>query len=304
MMHQSSFKLCWIIFLVSNGNNANGRYFGPLRRHEEAAQSLQLINFFEEDEAFWSRSMRDMSLSTGQPTPTPLPPTPTPHPTDIISPTSKPATSQPTVERILLYSNDFETPKQTVDRIDSFCNIDQRGINTFYGTEENMFKQRNTVEVFLVSNSMWNSSVPYSDQQEVAGSYAISMLSTNEDDLLGLGFETSGKAFVNIAMDISSIDITCAGGPFGIDNPIFRVSLLDDPSGTVPLTGIVLDSANMTGTVGPNQWTFLWTRNSISLKATGSTTGRVSVVFDLLQSGYGALDNLLIQASDEPGSAQ
>jgi hypothetical protein len=128
------------------------------------------------------------------------------------------------------------------------------------------------------------------------------MLSTLEDDQLGLSFETSGKAFVNVAMDISSIDLSCEG-PYGIDDPIFRVSLLDDPDGTAPLTGPALDSADMTGPVGPNQWTFLWTRRSVSLNAINSS-GRVSVVFDLIQSGYAALDNLVIQASDQPGTAQ
>lgn len=152
-------------------------------------------------------------------------------------------------------------------------------------------------------DSMWNSTIPYADPQSRAGQYAISMLATVNDDLLGLGFDTFGKTFINIAMDISSIDIQCEDGPFGIEDPIFRVSLLDDPSGSVPLTGTPLDFADMEGPVGPNGWTFLWTRHSVSLNATGSTTGRISIVFDLLQSDYAAFDNLIIQASDEPGTA-
>lgn len=221
--------------------------------------------------------------------------------TSLLPPTSGP-TFQPTAERIVLYSNDFEEPNENVNP--GGCPpINQRGINRFYGTNENVFNQRFTVEVFIV-DSMWNSTVPYADPEGRAGSYAISMLSQFQHDLLGLGFSTFGKAFINVAMDISSIDIPCAFGPFGIAAPIFRVSLLDDPSGTVPLTGVALDFADMTGPAGPNPWTFHWTRGSVSLNATGSTTGRVSIVFDLLQSGYGAFDNLIVQASDEPGTAK
>lgn len=213
-------------------------------------------------------------------------------------------TLQPTAERIVLYSNDFESPNEPITPLHDLCPINTAGVNRFYGTQQNMFNQRFSVEIFIV-NSMWNSSVPFADPQKRAGKYAISMLSTIQHDLLGLGFETWGKAFINIAMDVSSIDsvITC-DPPRRIAEPIFRVSLLDDPLGTVPLTGTPLDFADMTGPAGPNPWTFQWTRNSISLNATGATAGRVSIVFDLLQSAYGALDNLVVEASDEAGTAQ
>jgi hypothetical protein len=54
----------------------------------------------------------------------------------------------------------------------------------------------------------------------------------------------------------------------------------------------------MTGEIGPNQWTFRWTRQAVSLETTGVTNQKVSIVFDLIQSGYGAFDNLLIEASN------
>ncbi|KAI2505319.1 hypothetical protein MHU86_9119 [Fragilaria crotonensis] len=267
----------------------------------------------------WSGKSNSKSKWQGNSAPSclPTPPTdtipPTPPPTKFATPTPPTKTpnalptpapsSQPSAEKILLYSNDFESPKQAVVAEGLYCPIDFAGINNIYGTDENTFHQTNTVEAFLV-NSTWNSSVSYSDPQGRAGSYAISMLSSAEDDLLGLSFETSGKAFVNVAVDISSIDLPCAGGPFTIAAPIFRVSLLNAPFGTVPLTGPALDFVDVTGPVGPNQWTFLWTRNSISLNATGSSSGRVSVVFDLIQSGYAALDNLIIHASNQPGTAK
>jgi hypothetical protein len=177
--------------------------------------------------------------------------------------------------------------------------IDTREINTLYGTPENQFNQRFTVETAVI-NSNYNSSTPYSDPSGTAGSYAISMQNSVNDDLLALGFNTSGKQFVNVAMDISSIDFSGTGcePPKGIADPIFEIRLIDDPDGNALLDGPVLDTARVEGPAGPNPWTFLWTRQQVALNASNSTNGNVSVVWDLIQSGYGAFDNLVVEASD------
>ena len=133
------------------------------------------------------------------------------------------------------------------------------------------------------------------------GNYSIGMLRSRNDDLLALSFDAKNFNFVNVGMDISSIDLPCAGGPFGIEDPIFRVSAIDSPDGVPRLTGTVLDSANMTGPVAPNEWTFLWTNKVVALNVTESTNGNVSIVWDLIQSGYAAFDNLIVAASDTPG---
>jgi hypothetical protein len=65
--------------------------------------------------------------------------------------------------------------------------------------------------------------------------------------------------------------------------------------------GMVLDSANMMGPVGPNQWTFLWMNDVVTLNVTESTNGNISIVWDLIQSQYAAFDNLIVAASDTPG---
>jgi len=217
-------------------------------------------------------------------------------------PSAEPSASPlPTKEAILLYENDFESPKQDVT-IYPGCNaLDNTPVNDLYGSPQGNFSQTNTVETIVI-DANYDSTTPYVDPEGRGGNYAIGMLSTNQDDLLGLGFETSGKNFVNIAMDISSIEVFCCGfgGSCGdIASPIFNVSLIDDPNGSVPLTGTVLDSANVLGGPnGPNPWTYRWTRGSISLDASGSTNGRVSVVWDLLRPGYGVLDNIVVEASD------
>jgi hypothetical protein len=80
-----------------------------------------------------------------------------------------------------------------------------------------------------------------------------------------------------------------------------QVSLLDSPGGVFAFNQTVLDSDTITGTAAPDQWTFDWTTGVVALDASGSTDGTVSIVFDLLQSGYGAFDNLSIVASDTVG---
>ena len=80
------------------------------------------------------------------------------------------------------------------------------------------------------------------------------------------------------------------------------MSLVDDPDGLqlFAFEGTVLDDALMEGPAGPNQWTYKWTRGVVSLNATAATNGRISVVWDLVQSPYGVFDNIVITASDDP----
>jgi hypothetical protein len=91
------------------------------------------------------------------------------------------------------------------------------------------------------------------------------------------------------------------GGPFGVDVPVMQVSLLDSPGGVFSFADPVLDSGTITGEMAADQWTFNWTAGVVSLDASGATDGNVSILFDLTQSGYGALDDLSIVASDTVG---
>lgn len=135
----------------------------------------------------------------------------------------------------------------------------------------------------------------------------LSGLVTSNDDKLGLAFDTQGKDYVNVCMDVSTIDggFRCSG-PFNTNTPTgsatFLVSLVDSPSGEVDFSGQVLDSDEMSSPAAPNQWTFSWTYNSISLDASQSENGMISVVWDMLPTtGYGTFDNLVIVASNTPG---
>jgi hypothetical protein len=104
-------------------------------------------------------------------------------------------------------------------------------------------------------------------------------------------------------MDISAIDLDGVGGPFGVAQPIFRLSLYDTPSGVFSFgaPGTLLAQADVTGTGTPSQQVFDWTAVVAALDASGATNGRVTLVFDLIQSGYASFDNLVVVASDVPG---
>ncbi len=201
-------------------------------------------------------------------------------------------------ETIVLYQNDFESPNQA-PVLNCGLALDTTPINVLFGTEENQFHQRNTVEAVLIDDPI------YTDSSGAGGSHAIGMLSSAQDDLLALTFDSKKLGFINVFMDISSIDVQGCGGPFGVADPIYRVSLVDSPEGAYSIGfGTVLDQKEVTGPVGPDNFTFLWTRVRFSLDASASTDGIVTVVWDLLQSGYAAFDNLRIEASSEAVSTE
>jgi hypothetical protein len=204
---------------------------------------------------------------------------------------------------ILLYENDFETPNVELSRNCGFA-LDVREINTLYGTVENPYHQTNTVEAVLINDPT------YSDPSGIGGNYAIGMLSAAENDKLALTFDAQGRNFINVIMHISAMDVNGCGGPFNgtgpFASPIFRVSLIDTPGGTFQfeVNTTVLDEVDVEGVAGEAPYTFNWTQARIPLDASGSADGNVTVVWDLLQSGYGAFDNLVIQSSDTPVSVE
>lgn len=217
---------------------------------------------------------------------------------------------------VVLYDNNFETPNHEI--LNGSCGIPLGGttefaleqglglggVNYFYGSVgapagspqalyPSTFEQTNTVEVVLVKNPDYVKQDP-----NIAGDYALGMLSTVQDDKLWLTFDSQGKRYINIAMDISSIDLDGCGGPFGIADPKFDISLLEGSS-----TGAVLDSETITGEMATDGKTFNWTHHVITLDALNQSEGNttVTVLWDLIQSGYAAFDNIRITASDVEG---
>jgi hypothetical protein len=125
------------------------------------------------------------------------------------------------------------------------------------------------------------------------------MLSTAQNDQLALTFAASQRAYLNVGFDLSSIDVNGCGGPFGTTTPAMQVSLYDTTSLPFSLgaPGTLLGQATVTGIAAPNSWTFAWSYGTASFDASQSIGSHVTLVFDLLQSGYGAFDNLSVVAS-------
>lgn len=204
----------------------------------------------------------------------------------------------------VLYTQDFEAPTGFVNRVGD---LDYVPVNNLYGNQPPGFQFGNsfTVETLLVGGNIAWGGNGYKDPQGVAGKHVLGMLSSAQDDLLGLSFNVGSFKFLNFQLDISSIDLNCCGGPFDASNqqtPTFRISLFDNPGGAAGLgSGALLDSVDISGTVGPNSFTFDWTNHIVALDATGNTGGNVTARIDLLTGGYAAMDNFRIVASDEPG---
>lgn len=129
------------------------------------------------------------------------------------------------------------------------------------------------------------------------------MLSDLNPDLLALSFDAGLNRYLNMRLDVSSIDLSCCGGTFvgPGDVPVFRFTLYDNPGGGQGLGGgTVLDTLDASGTASA-QSTFEWTEVLLPMDALGNTDGNVILQIDLLQGGYAALDNFRVAASDIPG---
>lgn len=215
------------------------------------------------------------------------------------------ACAAPSSAAVLLYAQDFENPTGFVNRVGD---LDFVPVNNLYGNQPVGFQFGNsfTVETLLVGGNIAWGGNGYRDPQGIAGRHVLGMLSSAQDDLIGLSFNVGAFRFLNFQLDVSSIDLNCCGGPFDAPNtqvPTYRISLFDNPGGAVGLgVGALLDFEDISGTVGPNSFTFDWTNHVVALDATGNTDGNVTVRIDLLAGGYAALDNFRIVAADDPGN--
>ena len=199
---------------------------------------------------------------------------------------------------VVLYTNDFEHPNQPLT-ITCGNSLDPIGINVLYGTPTFMFAQVNTVEGVVLHDPQGL----YHNPSGQGGNFALGMLSTLQNDQLALTFPATGKPFLNVGLDLSSIDVQGCGGPFGTTTPVMQISLYDTatPAFNFGAPGTLLDRGTITGVMAPDQWTFAWKFGVVGLDASHATAGHLTVLFDLLQSGYAAFDNLSIVASGTAG---
>ena len=204
-------------------------------------------------------------------------------------------------QTIQLFYNDFTMPLSTpVSNCGPDLCITQ--VNTLWqGTGTGTggggtWKQVNTVETILINGP----NDIYTDTTGQGGDYCLGMLSTFQDDRVALTLFSDTLPYVNLYMDVAPIDLVACGGPFGTATPSFHIMVFDSPGGTFNINnpGVPLDEDTVFG--GPavlDPHYFAWTQVQTGLDVSGSTDGYVSVMWDLLTSGYAAFDNLLIEAS-------
>lgn len=203
----------------------------------------------------------------------------------------------------VLYTQGFESPSGFVNDggdVNIFRTVNQLYSNQPPGFS---FAQTNTVETLLVGGSQaWGTG--FLDPQQRAGRFALGLLSSVENDFLGLAFDVGANAFLNFRLDVSSIDLDRWGGPFvplGGSAPTFRISLFDNPSGNLGIgSGDALSFIDLAGTSSAAKNTFDWTNAVAALSTAGNTNGNVILRIDLLSGGYAAMDNFVIAASDRP----
>lgn len=211
---------------------------------------------------------------------------------------------------VVLYDQDFENPA-SYENDGGDLDIDSDAVNQNYGGQPPgfQFAQAFTVEVLNVSGSERGGGTAahgtgWSDPTGIGENFAIGMLSSAQNDLLGLSFNVGDADFFNLSIDISSVDLSTFGAPFvpvGGSVPTFQFTLFDNPSGNRTTgSGTVLDQATVSG-VASEREVFDWRNFVIPLSTTGNTNGNVTLRIDLLSGGYAAFDNLLIAASDTAG---
>lgn len=218
------------------------------------------------------------------------------------------AISPPSAEAgFTLYNQNFESPTGFVN--------DGGDINIFRTVNENYgnqpagfaFAQTFTVETLHATGTQ-AFGTGYSDPQHIGGNFVLGMLSVAQDDRLSLSFNLQGQNFLNFRLNISSIDLDRFGGTFNTTAsvPVFKVTLFDNPSGSVGLSGngTILATTQITGLASTSRSTFNWTQHTLALNAGAATNGNVTMQIDELNTlggGYAALDNFLIVASNTPG---
>jgi hypothetical protein len=214
----------------------------------------------------------------------------------------------PAVAGELIYFQDFERPQGYVND-GGDLNI-YRTVNQNYGDQPKGFRfaQQYTVETLNVSGSHRGARSAafgdgWRDPSGWGGNFAIGMLSDFQDDRLGLVFNLWGRRYLNLTVDISSIDVSEWAGPHvaeGGEVPVFAFTLYASGSAS-PAThsGQQLDQQTVTGTASPPE-TFDWTAHKVSLDGAGAAGGWVILQIDLLEGGYAAFDNLRIMAADSP----
>jgi len=196
----------------------------------------------------------------------------------------------------VLFSEDYENPN-SLPGADCYLDLNiNPNVNSLYGPG---YLQFFTVETMLINGP----SNLYTDPTGTGGDYSLGMFSTLQNDRLAFEFNTQGKSFLNLQMDLSAIAISACGNQAPIVTngiPTMRLQLYDNPTGSFTFNnlGTLLSQADVTGVNPAGDYTFNWTQVIAGLDASAATNGDVVLLFDLLTSPYASFDNLEVSASD------
>jgi hypothetical protein len=166
-------------------------------------------------------------------------------------------------------------------------------MNLAYGKDGIRYSQPFTVEVFYLQEG-----VTVSDNR--GGKYAISMLSTLEDDRLELTFAANGRQYFNFGIDIAPLGLDPCN--YGTDlnqiptDPASIEITAIDKSTTLPLDRVTVRSDSG----GTNAMNIPWTRVCGSLSVGGTVSGNVTFEWQAVTPFTALFDNLDIVASDDP----
>jgi hypothetical protein len=209
---------------------------------------------------------------------------------------------------VVLYDQDFESP---VNYVNDGGDLSIDTVNEHYGGQPPgfSFAQTFTVETLNVSGSNRGVGTAahgtgWLDPTGIGGNFALGMLSSAQDDRLGLSFDVGSLPFFNFRLDVSSIDLTSFSGPFvppGGAVPTFQFTLYDNPSGSTTIGGGTILAQSVFSGVASAPNVFDWREAKFGFSTAGNTNGKVTLQIDLLAGGYAAMDNFRITASEREG---
>ena len=207
---------------------------------------------------------------------------------------------------VTLYDQDFENPSGFVNGFGpgvGYDDLSQQLVNDLYGGQQGLtFAQAFTVETALLTGTEAFGG-GYNDSSGIGGNYAIGMLSSRQNDLLGMsfGFNLGTNDFFNLGIDVSSLGLSGgSGAPFSDGSaPEFQFTLFSETGSNGLGSGSILGQYSLTGTASALD-TLDWTRGLFSFDASGDNDGSVTLQIDLLSGGYAVMDNILITSSDTP----
>ncbi len=206
-------------------------------------------------------------------------------------------------ETFVLFENDFEKPIIPAADITTqfWYDVSSQRVKDIFGFE---FTQTNTIETVLINGARNQ----YQDSEGRGGNFAIGMLNTSFNDKLAFTFDRQNLPFLNLMMDIAAVDLFNASNPngrYGVNTPIFKTSVYDTPTGTFSFgsPGVLLSSDEAMG-FAPDvtKSVFNWASIMTALDVSAASSNTVTIVIELLQSGYATFDNVIITSSTEAGS--